>query len=199
MDEIARLKDHGATYLYFIDGIFLPWRQLLEALEAEGLAFGVQTRLDIWKPEMIERLGRAGRVPIEGGVGSITEAGRAALDKDCRVPSDELTEKLPIARRHVPFVKANLIEVAADEATDLRRWRDRMRGAGVWANDPVPLFPCPSSPDSLKPFGPPDDRAGERAHDHCLRQFARFGDIQDARPPPLAVLEGGVPASGACC
>jgi hypothetical protein len=29
----------------------------------------------------------------------------------------------------------------------VQRWRDELRDAGVWANDPVPLFPYPGSPD----------------------------------------------------
>ena len=189
MEEIGRLRDQGATYLYFIDEIFLPWRALLDALEETDLQFGVQTRLDLWKPEMIERLGRAGCVSIEAGVESITAEGRAALDKDCRVTTEELTAKLLLARENVPFVQANLIEVSVDEADDLRRWRDRMRAAGVWANDPVPLFPYPSSPDYRKLFGIPDGRAWERAHAHYLAQFERFSDIQEDRPLPLEELE----------
>jgi len=31
--------------------------------------------------------------------------------------------------------------------------------------------------------------ASERAHDHSLRQFAAFSDIQDERPLPLPELE----------
>ena len=37
---------------------------------------------------------------------------------------------------------------------------------GVWANDPVPLYPYPSSPDYRRLFGLPDDAAWERAHAH---------------------------------
>lgn len=192
MEEIDRLQAQGATYLYFIDEIFLPWRQLLDALTGRGLSFGVQTRLDLWKPEMIERLGRAGCVSIEAGVESITEAGRAALDKDCRMGTDELSERLRIAREHVPFVQANLIAVAEDEREALARWRDAMREAGVWANDPVPLYPYPSSPDYRKLWGEPDDLAWERAHAHYLAQFERLSDIQDERPLPLPVLDAAL-------
>ncbi len=70
----------------------------------------MQTRIDLWKPEMLELLGRAGCVSIEAGVESLTVDGRAALDKRCRMTTDELTDRLLQARQHVPFVQANLIE-----------------------------------------------------------------------------------------
>ena len=47
-------------YLYFIDEIFLPNRALLEALVQREVAFGMQTRINLWTPGMIELLGRAG-------------------------------------------------------------------------------------------------------------------------------------------
>jgi hypothetical protein len=67
-----------------------------------------------------------------------------------------------------------------------------MHDAGVWANDPVPLFPYPGSPDYRKLWGEPDDQAWERAHDHYLRQFDRFSDIQEQRPLCLHDLELGI-------
>src|SRR3546814_3068881 len=68
-------------------------------------------------------------------------------------------------------------------------WRERMRAHGVWANDPVPLYPYPGSPDYRKLWGVPDDHAWERAHEHYLRQFDAFSDIQEQRPLPLERLE----------
>ena len=68
-------------------------------------------------------------------------------------------------------------------------WRARLQHANVWANDPVPLYPYPSSPDYRKLFGTPDDSAWERAHAHYLGQFTSFSDIQDGQPLPLAALE----------
>ena len=62
-------------------------------------------------------------------------------------------------------------------------------GTRARANDPVPLYPYPSSPDYRRLFGTPDDRAWERAHQHYLSQFSRFSDIQEDRPLPLAELE----------
>jgi hypothetical protein len=40
--------------------------------------------------------------------------------------------------------------------------------SGVWANDPVPLYPYPSSPDYRRLWGEPDARAWERAHEWYL-------------------------------
>ena len=152
--EIAGLQDQGVTYLYFIDEIFLPNRPLLEALVGRGLQFGIQTRIDLWKPDMLELLGAAGCVSIEAGVESLTVAGREALDKRCKLTTDELADLLVTARSHVPFVQANLIETSGDDEAMVQAWRARLHDAGVWANDPVPLYPYPSSPDYPPPVGP---------------------------------------------
>ena len=189
LEEIDRLIAQGATYLYFVDEIFLPQKPLLEALVARRVTFGIQTRIDLWKPDLLDLLGAAGCVSIEAGIESLTEEGRAALDKRCRASTDDLAERLIHARRSVPFVQANLIAVAGDDPDLVAAWRDRLRGAGVWANDPVPLYPYPSSPDYRRLWGEPDDSAWERAHAHYLEQFTRFSDIQEERPLPLPELE----------
>jgi anaerobic magnesium-protoporphyrin IX monomethyl ester cyclase len=189
LTEIDALIEQGVEYIYFIDEIFLPNRPLLEALAGRDLVFGVQTRIDLWKPEMIELLGRAGCVSIEAGVENLTPEGRDALDKDCRISTDELSERLVLARRHVPFVQANLIEMLADDSAAIERWRGEMLAQGIWANDPVPLFPYPGSPDYRKLWGAPDDQAWERAHAYYLAQFEGFSEIQDDRPRPIAELE----------
>jgi len=191
MEEIDGLVRQGVEYIYFIDEIFLPNRELLEALVTRPVTFGVQTRIDLWKPDMLELLGRAGCVSIEAGVESLTEEGRQILDKNCRMSTDQLAERLLLAKRHVPFVQANLIDAGTDDPDDVRAWRDRLRAGGVWANDPVPLFPYPGSPDYRKLWGLPDDRAWERAVDHYLDHHARFSDIQDGRPRRLPDLELG--------
>jgi anaerobic magnesium-protoporphyrin IX monomethyl ester cyclase len=187
--KIDGLIAQGVTYLYFIDEIFLPQRPLLEALVTRNVRFGVQTRIDLWKPDMLDLLGAAGCVSIEAGIESLTEAGRAALDKKCRASTDDLAERLIYARRSVPFVQANLIAMAGDDPAMVRKWRDRLRRDGVWANDPVPLYPYPSSPDYRRLWGEPDDQAWERAHAHYLAQFKRFSDIQEEQPLPLQELE----------
>ena len=189
LDEVDGLIAQGVEYLYFIDEIFLPQRSLLEALVSRPVAFGMQTRIDLWKPEMIELLGRAGCVSIEAGVESLTESGRAALDKRCKLSTDDLAALLILARGHVPFVQANLIETSDDDPALVEAWRNGLRAAGVWANDPVPLYPYPSSPDYRRLFGAPDDEAWERAHAHYLGQFSRFSDIQEGKPRPLPELE----------
>jgi len=189
LQELDRLRIQGVEYVYFIDEIFLPNAELLQGLTSRGLLFGVQTRIDLWKPEMLEMLGRAGCVSIEAGVESLTPEGRESLAKRCRMSTDELADRLMTARRHVPFVQANLIEVAADDDEVVQRWREKMRVAGVWANDPVPLYPYPGSPDYQRLWGEPDDHAWERAHDHYLGLFDRFSDVQEQRPVPLRELE----------
>ena len=191
--EVDGLIAQGVEYIYFVDEIFLPQRPLLEALVGRKILFGVQTRVDLWKPDMLDLLGAAGCVSIEAGVESLTVEGRAALDKNCRMSTDELAERLIHARRSVPFVQANLIRTEGDDPEMVAAWRERLQRHGVWANDPVPLYPYPSSPDYHRLWGAPDDEAWERAHAHYLAQFTAFSDIQDERPLPLAQLET------ACC
>jgi B12-binding domain/radical SAM domain protein of rhizo-twelve system len=187
--EIDGLIAQGATYLYFIDEIFLPQRPLLEALAARRVSFGVQTRIDLWKPEMLDLLGAAGCVSVEAGVESLSPEGRDALDKRCRLDTEALAGLLIRARQTIPFVQANLIASEGDDPDAIAAWRDRLQRHAVWANDPVPLFPYPSSPDYHRLWGPPDDAAWERAHAYYLERHGKFSDIQDAAPLPLAVLE----------
>ncbi len=189
MEELDRLIAQGVEYVYFIDEIFLPNQPLLEALAERPIKFGIQTRLDLWKPPMIELLGRAGCVSIEAGVESLTVEGRAALDKKCRMGTDELSERLILAKTVVPFVQANLILSEGDDPAMIAEWRDHMRANGVWANDPVPLFPYPGSPDYRLRWGLPDDQAWERAVDFYLTHHGRFCDIQDQTPKRLPELE----------
>jgi anaerobic magnesium-protoporphyrin IX monomethyl ester cyclase len=187
--EIDRLIQSGVTYIYFIDEIFLPNRPLLEALVSRGVRFGIQTRIDLWKPDMIRLLGRAGCVSIEAGVESLTREGRDSLEKLCRLSTDELADRLILARENVPFVQANLIEMPDDDEDLVDRWRANLRSHGVWANDPVPLFPYPGSPDYRKLWGMPDDDAWERAVDYYLGRYGHFSEIQEERPHRLNQLE----------
>jgi hypothetical protein len=189
LEEVNALQEQGAEYAYFIDEIFLPNEELLHGLLGRGLKFGVQTRIDLWKPDMLALLGQAGCVSAECGVESLTVEGREALAKRCKMSTEQLAERLTLAKRHIPFVQANLIEMPQDEDEAVQRWRAQMREAGVWANDPVPLFPYPGSPDYTRLWGAPDDGAWERAHDYYLGLFDRFSDVQDARPRRLQDLE----------
>jgi len=191
LEEVDNLLAGGVEYIYFVDEIFLPNRPLLEGLVDRPVQFGVQTRLDLWKDEDIELLGRAGCVSIEAGVESITEQGREALDKKCRMSTGELANKLLLARRHVPFVQANLIEMEEDESEQVQLFRKQMIDGGVWANDPVPLFPYPGSPEYTRRWGTPDELAWERATDYYLEVYDQFSDIQESRPRRLQELEHG--------
>lgn len=191
--EIDGLIAQGVRYLYFIDEIFLPQKALLEALVERDIQFGVQTRIDLWKPDLLELLGAAGCVSIEAGLESLTVEGREMLSKRCRLGTEELAALLIKARRHVPFVQANLIGVVEDDPALVDYWRNHLISNGVWANEPVPLYPYPSSPSYRQLFGEPDDEAWERAHAHYLAAFNRFSDIQERAPRPLRELEG------ACC
>jgi anaerobic magnesium-protoporphyrin IX monomethyl ester cyclase len=188
MAELDGLIAAGVTYVYFIDEIFLPWRQLLEAVAARPVRFGVQTRIDLWSREMLDLLGAAGCVSIEAGVESLTPAGRDWLEKHCKLSTQALTELLIYAKRSVGFVQANLI-ASGDGPEVVQRWRDELRNAGVWANDPVPLFPYPGSPDYRRLWGVPDDKAWERAVEYYLDRYAALSEIQDSRPRRLAGLE----------
>lgn len=193
LEEIDRLIAQGARYIYFIDEIFLPQKPLLEALVGRPVEFGVQTRIDLWRPDMLDLLGEAGCVSIEAGVESLTEEGRAALDKKCRMSTDELADRLIYARRNVPFVQANLIKATGDDAALVAAWRDRLRRNEIWANDPVPLFPYPSSPEYRRMWGDPDDFAWERAHAYYMEAFDAMSDIQESRPARLRELEAACP------
>lgn len=189
LEEVDALLGQGVEYIYFIDEIFLPDMPLLAALSERSVKIGVQTRIDLWSEDAIRALSKAGCVSIEAGVESITEAGRAYLDKKCKMSTDELSDRLIFAKRLVPFVQANLLAMTEDDTEGVEVWRQRLDKGGVWANKPVPLFPYPGSPEYTRTWGPPDDLAWERAHDAYLKGFHSFSDIQEQRPQQLIELE----------
>jgi B12-binding domain/radical SAM domain protein of rhizo-twelve system len=188
-EELDGLVEAGARYIYFIDEIFLPYRNVLETIGARGIPFGVQTRIDLWSFEMIDLLGEAGCVSIEAGVESISESGRDLLDKKCRITTSEIADRLIHAKRRVPFVQANLLDSLEDDPVEVEAWRANLQAHGVWANEPVPLFPYPGSPEYTRRWGAADDRAWERAHEAYLSQFDKFSDVQEQRPAALVQLE----------
>jgi anaerobic magnesium-protoporphyrin IX monomethyl ester cyclase len=194
LDEVDALLSQGVEYIYFIDEIFLPDRPLLEALVERNLSFGVQMRIDNWSEEMLDLLGRAGCKSIEAGVESLSVEGRSLLAKRCRLSTEELTALLIHAKKRVPFVQANLLEGGFDKPAEVDAWRARLAAHGVWANEPVPMFPYPGTPDYRLRWGTPDDLAWERAHAYYLEHHASFSDIQESRPRPLPSLEeeGGI-------
>jgi len=189
LDELDGLIADGIEYVYFIDEIFLPNRDLLESVAERRIKFGVQTRIDLWNHEMIHLLGRAGCVSIEAGVESVTPEGREWLAKKCRMSTMDLADRLVYAKQRVPFVQANLIEMQHDDPEAVSEFRTYVMERGVWANEPVPLFPYPGSPDYTRLWGQPDDRAWERAHEYYLSGFTEFSDIQESHPAPLVQLE----------
>ncbi len=194
LQELDGFARQGVEYIYFIDEIFLPDAPLLAALAERKFKIGVQTRLDLWNEEAIRALARAGCVSIEAGVESITEAGRAYLDKKCKMSTEELTGRLIFAKQLVPFVQANLLAMTEDDADTVEKWRQHLESSGVWANKPVPLFPYPGSPEYTRTWGAPDDFAWERAHEAYLNGFDSFSDIQEQRPQALVELESLLPA-----
>jgi hypothetical protein len=135
------------------------------------------------------RAGDFGRVLLEAGVESVTPEGREWLDKKCKMATNELADRLVYAKERVPFVQANLIEVQNDDRNAVAEFRQYLIDRGVWANEPVPLFPYPGSPDYTRLWGPPDDRAWERAHEYYLNGCTSFSDIQEQQPLPLVQLE----------
>jgi anaerobic magnesium-protoporphyrin IX monomethyl ester cyclase len=189
MEEVDALIGQGVEYIYFIDEIFLPQKDLLKALAERPIKIGIQTRLDLWNEQVIEMLAAAHCVSIEAGVESITEEGRATLDKKCKMSTDDLSNRLIFAKRLIPFVQANLIAMEEDNADEVEEWRRRLHEQGVWANKPVPLFPYPGSPDYTKRWGKPDDFAWERAHSYYLDNASTFSDIQNQQPTELVQLE----------
>jgi B12-binding domain/radical SAM domain protein of rhizo-twelve system len=196
LDELDGLIAQGVRYVYFIDEIFLPDRPLLEALVDRPVSFGVQMRIDNWSRETLDLLGKAGCVSIEAGVESITKEGRSLLAKHCKLSTEQLSDLLIHAKKSVPFVQANLIQSQTDDPADVTAFRERLRQHGVWANEPVPMFPYPGSPDYTMRWGRPDDQAWERSVEHYLGQFDHFSDIQESRPLPLSELEAAAPGHG---
>ena len=192
LEELDGLLANGAEYIYFIDEIFLPNRELLRALAVRDVKIGIQTRIDLWNQEMLDLLGQAGCVSIEAGVESISENGRARLDKKCRMTTYELADRLVYAKSRVPFVQANLLAMEDDNSDEIETWRQYLMDRGVWSNKPVPLFPYPGSPEYSRRWGTPDDEAWERAHQSYLDGFTEFSDIQEERPAALVQLEARI-------
>jgi B12-binding domain/radical SAM domain protein of rhizo-twelve system len=193
--EIDQLISRGVTYVYFIDEIFGVGKNvvhLLDELTKRPVSIGFQTRIDLWDEDRLELLGRARCTSFECGIESITEEGRNELNKNCRLSTERISELLIHARKHIPWVQANLIKTAHDDADTVKAWQNNLKVHGVWVSEPVPMFPFPGSPEYITTFGAqPDDEAWERAHAYYLGLFADKGysDIQEQHPVPLQELE----------
>jgi anaerobic magnesium-protoporphyrin IX monomethyl ester cyclase len=195
--EIDQLIARGVDYIYFIDEIFgvgKQVRELLEEIARRPVAIGFQTRIDLWNEDSLDLLGRAHCVSFECGVEAITEEGRDAMNKNCRIGTDRITELLIAAKQRIPWVQANLIKTPEDDPALVAAWQANLKAKGVWVSEPVPMFPFPGSPEYVTTFGAqPDEGAWERAHDFYLQLFADkgFSDIQDQEPLSLHELEAG--------
>jgi B12-binding domain/radical SAM domain protein of rhizo-twelve system len=193
--EIDQLLARGVDYIYFIDEIFgvgKRVRELLEEIAKRPVSIGFQSRIDLWNEDSIHLLARAHCVSFECGVESITEEGRDAMNKNCRISTDRISELLVYARRHIPWVQANLIKTPEDDPSLVAAWQSNLKRNGVWVSEPVPMFPFPGSPEYVTTFGAePDEDAWERAHSHYLQVFANRGysDIQEQEPRTLQELE----------
>ena len=193
--EIDQLLARGVDYIYFIDEIFgvgKNVRTLLEEVAKRPVSIGFQTRIDLWDEETLDLLARAHCVSFECGIESITDEGRDAMNKNCRITTERITELLVYARQRIPWVQANLIKTPEDDPKQIAAWQASLKSKGVWVSEPVPMFPFPGSPEYVTTFGAqPDEQAWERAHRHYLALFADKGwsDIQEQQPLPLEELE----------
>jgi anaerobic magnesium-protoporphyrin IX monomethyl ester cyclase len=195
LQELDTLIARGVDYVYFIDEIFGAGKEtlpFLRELAIRPIAIGIQTRIDLWNEESLELLGRAHCISFECGIESITEEGRETMNKHCRLSTEAISRLLLVARRHIPWVQANLIRTPKDDPAGIAAWQRRLKAAGVWVSEPVPMFPFPGSPEYVETFRAlPDEIAWERAHDFYLHLFTDRGysDIQEQHPLPLAELE----------
>ena len=152
--------------------------------------FGVQTRIDLWRPEMLDLLGRAGCVSIEAGVESLSAAGRDRLDKDCRLSTDELTERLVHAKRSVPFVQANLIasgERRSGGRCALARNAARRKASGRTSR--CRCFRTRARRTTAGSGACPTTTPGSGRSTSTSTATPSFSDIQEARPRRLTELE----------
>ena len=194
LSEVDTLISRGVDYIYWIDEIFgvgKPVRRLLEELSRRQITIGLQTRVDLWDEESLDLLGHAHCISMECGIESITDEGRDELNKNCSISTDRIAELLIHARKRIPWVQANLILTEHDERSRVKEFQEKLRREGVWVSEPVPMFAFPGTPDYAQRFGPPDDYAWERAHQHYLSAFHNkgFSDIQEQQPRQIEELE----------
>ena len=203
--EIDHLIGRGVDYIYFIDEIFgvgKGVRTLLEEIAKRPVSIGFQSRIDLWDEAGMDLLAAAHTVSFECGVESITEAGRDEMNKNCRMSTERIGDLLIYARQRIPWVQANLIKTPQDDPALVAQWQTRMKAAGVWVSEPVPMFPFPGSPQYVNTFGAqPDEAAWERAHNFYLNIFTDkgFSDIQSEHPLTLAELESQSLQQEAAC
>lgn len=195
LEEVDALIARGVGYVYFIDEVFGVGKntaRLLKGIADRPVKIGLQTRIDIWDEGTLDLLGRAHCVSMECGVESVTERGREELNKNCHIDTERIGELLIFARGRIPWVQANLVLTEKDDRLRIRTWQEHLRARGVWASEPVPMFPYPGSLLYIQTFGElPDDQAWERAHHYYTSMFGGKGysDIQEQKPVPIEDLE----------
>ena len=144
----------GIEYVYFIDEIFLPYRDVLEAIRARQVKFGIQTRIDLWSSEMLDLLGEAGCVSIEAGVESITEAGPEPAGQEVQDLDGRDYGKADPCEAACSVRAGQPDGFAGRRSGKMSRTgAQRLREHGVWANQPVPMFSYPGSPDYVESLG----------------------------------------------
>lgn len=111
--ELDTLKELGVKYVYLIDETFgLPWQHavgVMAALKLREIAFGIQTRPDIWPEEKICLLRESGCIYVELGTETLSIAGLKSLGKFTRI--EEIPEKTTCFRKHIPFIGVNILDV----------------------------------------------------------------------------------------
>ncbi|HAR63290.1 MAG: TIGR04295 family B12-binding domain-containing radical SAM protein [Candidatus Margulisiibacteriota bacterium] len=179
LKELDNLINNGIEYIYFIDEIFLPDKELLSALIERNIKFGMQTRIDLWNRQTIDLLNRAGCISMEAGIESISEKGQLMINKQYIISTEQATEYLIYAKKRIPFVQATLIDSRLDSQEAIENWRQYLQHFGVWANKPYPLFPYPGSAEYAKMWGDPDMQAWERAQEYYHNTYTEFNDLQE--------------------
>ncbi len=117
-----------------------------KSLRSRPVSIGFQTRIDLWDEAGIDLLARAHCVSFECGIESITDEGRDAMNKNCRIDTDRITELLVYARQRIPWVQANLIKTAEDDPALVAAWQANLKsqrrlGVGARTDVPIPWQP----------------------------------------------------------
>ena len=153
------------------------------ARRARGFSSACRRASTTGRREMLELLGAAGCVSIEAGVESISAEGRGAARQALQA-LDRGADRAALSRARAASLRAGQPAGVAASTIPTRShaWRERLQRHGVWANEPVPLFPYPGSPDYTRCWGAPDDAAWERAHDALLPRFRPSATSRRQRP-----------------
>jgi len=111
--EVAQLSSLGIKYVYLIDETFgIPpshAQVVMEILKSYGMAYGVQTRPDIWNLDRVSRLVSSGCVYCEVGTESLTEKGIASLGK---FQSSRIAiKKTELLKNSIGIVGVNIVDI----------------------------------------------------------------------------------------